>query len=182
MIAVTALVATSVFGASLSHLLKTQRLYGQNWQLDLGNMTTPQLHKALAVMVPDPQVTKVTWGFSGKYLRVGKAPVEAIFMTVAKGPMSFSLVGGHHPRGDHQIALGTATLRQAGLHIGSRVPVTITNRSNAWISRSFEVVGTVALPRPSALAGWALGRCSRSMPPGRWCVRAGPLKARASAS
>ena len=41
--AVCALVATSVFGASLSTLLSTPRLYGQDFQVVLGSLTGPQV-------------------------------------------------------------------------------------------------------------------------------------------
>ncbi|MFI5034953.1 MAG: ABC transporter permease [Acidimicrobiales bacterium] len=155
-VAVTALVATVVFGASLTNLLTTPRLYGQNWQLDLGNMTTSQLHSALATMEPDPTVSKITWGFAGKYLTVGTVPVQGIFVNVAKGPMAFSLVDGHYPKGDHQIALGVTTLSQAHLHIGSRVPVTLVTKSGPR-THTLEVVGTVSLPPTFSNGGLGVG-------------------------
>ncbi len=85
-VAVMALVATTVFGASLNHLVRTPPLYGQNWQLDLGSMTTPQLDRALATLKPNRRVTNITWGFAGKYVRVGSVVVEGVFVTSAKGP------------------------------------------------------------------------------------------------
>lgn len=156
-IAMTALVATTVFGASLSHLVSTPRLYGQNWQLDMGNMSTAQVRQALATLVPDHEVTKVTWGFSGEYIQVGTTPVEGIFAKVAKGPMAFSLVDGHYPKGDSQIALGATTLHQAGLHVGSRTKVTITGPSGTASSRWFTVVGSVALPPTFSIGGLGVG-------------------------
>jgi ABC-type lipoprotein release transport system permease subunit len=156
-VAVTALVATTVFGASLSNLLTTPRLYGQNWQLDLGNMTTAQVHRVVATLDADPRVTKVTWGFSGKYLKVGRVAVEGVFVTVAKGPMAFSLVDGHYPSGDSQVALGATTMSQAGLHLGSRVPISIINKSGATHSRMFQVVGVVTLPPTFSIGGLGVG-------------------------
>lgn len=156
-VAVTALVATTVFGASLTNLLTTPRLYGQNWQLDMGNMTRPQVQQVLVATVHDFQVTKVTWGFSGKYVRVGKIAVEAVFVTVAKGPMAFSLVDGHYPQGDGQIVLGATTLAQTRLHVGSRVPVAIVNRTGKSLSRTMEVVGVVSLPPTFSIGGLGVG-------------------------
>ncbi len=156
-VAVIALVATSVFGASLTHLVNTPPLYGQNWQLDLGNLTTPQLNAALATMKPDPEVTKITWGFTGKYLDVGSVPVQGIFVNVAKGPMAFSFVNGHPPRGDSEIVLGSMTMAQAKLHVGSVVRVALINKSGKTLRHDFKVVGTVALPPTFSAGGLGVG-------------------------
>ena len=74
-VAVIALVATSVFGASLTHLVSTPSLYGQNWQRWTWEIsTTPQLNAALATMKLRPRaVTKITWAYSGKVPRHWRA-------------------------------------------------------------------------------------------------------------
>lgn len=156
-VAVIALVATSVFGASLTHLVTTPPLYGQNWQLDLGGLTTPQLKTALSAMKANPEVTKISWGFAGKYLDVGSVPVEGIFVNVAKGPMAFSLVNGHAPRGSSQIALGATTMAQAKLHVGSSVAVTLSTRAGKKFTHEFRVVGTVVLPPTFSIGGLGVG-------------------------
>jgi len=156
-VAVAALIATTVFGASLTHLVKTPPLYGQNWQLDMGNMTTPQVKTALATFDPNKYVTKVTWGFSGKYVRVGTVTVEGVFVNVAKGPMAFSLVNGRYPKGDSEMALGAATMAQAHLHVGSRVPVSLVNKSGKVVARTLQVVGTVTLPPTFSIGGLGVG-------------------------
>jgi hypothetical protein len=156
-VAVVALVATSVFGASLTHLVTTPPLYGQNWQLDLGNMTTPQLNTALATMKPDPKVTKITWGFAGKYIDVGSVPVQGIFVNVAKGPLAFSLVNGHAPHGDSQILLGSTTMTQAKLHVGSSVLVSLIIKNGKKLQHNFRVVGTVTLPPTFSAGGLGAG-------------------------
>lgn len=156
-VAVIALVATSVFGASLTHLVSTPPLYGQNWQLDLGNLTTPQLNKALATMKPDPSVTKITWGFTGKYIDIGAAPVEATFVNVAKGPMVFSFDNGHAPRGNSEIVLGSTTMAQAKVHVGSLAHVVLINKSGKNLHHDFRVVGTVTLPPTFSPGGLGIG-------------------------
>ncbi len=156
-VAVMALVATSVFGASLTHLVKTPPLYGQNWQLDLGNLTTPQLDKALAAMKSDHAVTKITWGYSGKYLQVGSVPVQGIFVSVAKGPMAFSLVNGHSPRGDSQIVLGSTTMARAKVHVGSQVRISLIDKQGKTHRHKFRVVGTVVLPPDFSTGGLGVG-------------------------
>ncbi|MGD0984289.1 MAG: hypothetical protein ABSA65_10810 [Acidimicrobiales bacterium] len=42
-VAVTALVATAVFGVSLSNLVSTPALYGMNWQVDLSGLNYQQV-------------------------------------------------------------------------------------------------------------------------------------------
>jgi ABC-type lipoprotein release transport system permease subunit len=156
-VAVLALVATTVFGASLTHLVKTPALYGQNWQLDMGGMNTPQLNKALATFDPNSNVTKVTYGFAGKYVKVGTVTVEGIFVNVAKGPMAFSLVSGKYPKGNDQLLLGATTLSQAHLHVGSSVTVSLDNVSGKLESRTMQVVGTVSLPPTFSIGGLGVG-------------------------
>jgi ABC-type lipoprotein release transport system permease subunit len=156
-VAVMALVATTVFGASLTHLVKTPPLYGQNWQLDMGSMTTPQLNTVLATFDPNKNVTKVTYGFAGKYVKVGTVTVEGVFVNVAKGPMAFSLVSGRYPKGNDQMLLGATTMSQAHLHVGSRVSVSLVNVSGKVESRTLQVVGTVSLPPTFSIGGLGVG-------------------------
>lgn len=176
-LAVTALVATTVFGASLSHLLTTPRLYGQNWQLDMSNLSTAQVHRVLARIVPDPEVTKVTWGFAGKYVKVGTTPVESIFVNVAKGPMAFALVDGHYPNGDSQIVLGTSTMRKAGLRVGSRTLVSIAGPTGTLRSHVFRVVGSVSLPPTFSIGGLGDGAVMRLHAAAATVCGAGPDQA-----
>lgn len=152
-LAVAALVAVVSFGASLTNLLNTPRLYGQNWQLGLNNLTIKQVRSVIATLDPYPAVTKVTYGVSGKYLKVAGVAVQSLLVDVAKGPMVFSLVAGYYPKGDGQIALGSSTLSQTRAHLGSRVPVTIITKSGVARTRTLEVVGVVCLPPTFSIGG-----------------------------
>jgi hypothetical protein len=156
-IAVIALVATSVFGASLNNLVSTPRLYGQDFQLGLGNLTTPQLKAVLAAIKTDPTVTKVTWGFSGKYLDVGSIPVEGVFVEVAKGPMALSFDNGHPPHGNSEIVLGSTTMSAAKAHVGSIVHVALINRAGKTLRHEFRVVGAVTFPQAFTTGGLGVG-------------------------
>ena len=126
-VAVAALVATTVFGASLSNLLATPRLYGLGWQVDLGNLTYQQATGVVKEFALNPSVTKITYGINGKYVDVNGSPVEATAVKAGKGPLVFSLIDGRYPHGDGEIALGTQTLsaaacpcRLSGLAFGHR--------------------------------------------------------------
>jgi ABC-type lipoprotein release transport system permease subunit len=155
--AVAALVAATIFGASLTNLLTTPRLYGENWQVSFDGVTTKQLHHVLATLEANLAVTGVTYGGVGKYLQVGDVAVQSVYVTVAKGPMVFSLVSGHHPTGAGQIDLGQTVLKQAKLHVGSRVEVTVVNTKGVSRRQVFRVVGTVAIPPILGIGGLGNG-------------------------
>jgi hypothetical protein len=121
-LAVAALVATTIFGASLSHLLATPRLYGANWRVNLDNVTTKQLRAALPELKDNPEVTRITYGGVGKYLQVGSVAVESAYLTTAKGPMVPSLDSGHYPTRDGQIALVRQRWRKLGCTWGRARP------------------------------------------------------------
>src|SRR6202035_3390960 len=151
-LAVAALVSTAVFGASLSNLLSTPRLYGLGWQVDIGNLTYPQAAHIVRGLVANPDVAKVTYGVNGKFVDVNGTTVQAVVVSVGKGPMMFSLIDGRYPRGDFEVALGTQTLAAAHAHVGSRVPVSVIGPSGTARTSDFTVVGTMAFP-PSLSAG-----------------------------
>jgi ABC-type lipoprotein release transport system permease subunit len=152
-LAVAAIVATSMFGASFSHLIATPRLYGANWQVDLGNISESQV-RSIAVKLRDtPGVTRITDGVTGKYVDVNGTTVQAILVQVVKGPMVFSLVQGHEPRGDGQIVLGSGSLRAAHAHVGSRIPVSIVDASGKQSTRQLTVVGIVTIPPSFNIGG-----------------------------
>ncbi|HEV3212455.1 MAG TPA: ABC transporter permease [Acidimicrobiales bacterium] len=151
-VAVAALVATAVFGASLSNLLGTPRLYGVGWQASIGGIYYPKAAAIVHGLLDNPAVTKVTYGINGKYIDVNGAPVQATLVDVAKGPMVFSLVDGRYPRADGEVALGTQSLAAAHAHVGSTVPVAVIGPSGKSRTSEFTVVGTVVLP-PNLSAG-----------------------------
>lgn len=156
-LAVTALVATSVFGASLSNLLTTPRLYGVNWQVLLDDLSYPQVRAEAGTLAGDPNVETVTYSVEGKYVKVGDATVPATLVDVAKGPMAFSLVNGHYPTGAGEIALGATTLSQSGAHVGSNIPVTIVAGSGVARTALLTVVGTIAFPPSFGTGGFGIG-------------------------
>lgn len=137
--------------------MNTPPLYGQNWQLELSDLTTPQLHAALATMKPNPAVTNITTAFTGKYVDVGTTAVEGTFESVAKGPMVFSLVNGRAPRGLSEILLGSTTMSQAKLHVGSLAHVSLIDKSGTTYHHAFRVVGTVTLPPSFSAGGLGVG-------------------------
>jgi ABC-type lipoprotein release transport system permease subunit len=180
-LAVAALCATGVFGASLSNLTATPRLYGVPFQLNISNPSGgPPPPALLASLEHDKAVTGIMKGFAAQ-VSVNKVTVGAAVVTPIKGPILLSTVSGHVPDGDGQIGLGATTMRQAGAHLGSVVRVTVPSPLGGRRAASFRVVSQISFP---VLSGLSLGTGSAftipgyenaACPPGprhRGCLRA----------
>jgi len=144
--AVMALCGTAVFGASLSHLTATPRLYGDTFQL---NFTDPTGGRPDPVLLRNLEhnkaVTGITEGIAAE-ISVNKVAVGAIAGTAIRGQLLLSTVNGHLPINDHQIGLGETTMRQVGTHVGSLVHVTVSSPSGERRTATFQVVSQVSLP------------------------------------
>jgi FtsX-like permease family len=154
--AIVALVAASVFGASLSTLVSTPRLYGQDVQIAMSGFSGQFAKSVGARLQDDPEVTGVTAALIGKYVTVNHVSVSSIIALPLKGPMVFSLIQGHDPSGAGEIALGTQTMRSAGVHVGSIATVSVITPSGATRTGAFRVVGSMAFP-PVLSTGGGLG-------------------------
>jgi FtsX-like permease family len=145
-LAVLALAGTAVFGASLTHLTATPRLYGDTFQL---NFTDPANGKPDPVLLrsleQDKAVTGITEGIATEIL-VNKVVVGAIAGTPARGRLLLSTVTGHLPINNHQIGLGATTMRKVGAHVGSLVHVAMSLPSGRKRTGTFHVVSQVSFP------------------------------------
>jgi FtsX-like permease family len=126
MLSVVAVTAAFTFGANLLHLVDSPRLYGKNWDaaidLQFGAITPEQTRHLLGTTAA---ISGWTLGNHG-IVSIGGLIVPAIGLTPGQGPLlSPTLLEGHQPRNDHEIVLGTSTLRQIGRHVGDQVTVTV---------------------------------------------------------
>ena len=112
-LAVLALCATAVFGASLSHLTATPKLYGDPFQLSFNPNGGPPDPALLTSLEHDKAVTGITTWPGGGDIKINKSQVGTIAATAVRGHLLFSSVDGHLPNGDDQIGLGATTMRQA---------------------------------------------------------------------
>jgi hypothetical protein len=170
-LAVIALSGTTVFGASLSHLTATPRLYGDDFQLNFpineGNRGwEPALIKRL---LDDKRVSGITQGIAG-FVPIDNVPTGVIVGTAMRGQLLFSTVSGHLPTGDGQIGLGATTMRQIGAHVGSVVDFPTRNgavpmRVVSEVSFPVLAAESVSLGNGALLstAGFLAAEC----PPGR---------------
>ncbi len=145
-LAVVALCGTGVFGASLSHLTATPRLYGDPFQLNFtnpgGGAPDPALVRSLE---HNRAVTGITEGIAVE-ISIHGVSVGAVAGTAIRGPMLLSTVDGHIPSGADQIGLGVTTMRQAGAHLGSVIRVTVSLPSGGTRAVPFRVVSQVSFP------------------------------------
>ena len=155
--AIVALVAASVFGASLSTLVATPRLYGQDVQVVMSGFPGSVAQSIAADLKSNPAATEVTAALVGKFVTVNGVSVASIMAEPLKGPMVFSLVDGRDPGGVGEAALGTQTMRAAGLHVGSDATVSIITPSGATRTGKVRVVGSLALPPVLSTNGGGLG-------------------------
>ncbi len=145
-----ALAGGIVFGASLTHLLITPRLYGVSYDFEI---SSDQLNvtPVLRTLLRDHRVSAITGGVEGP-LRIANLTVDTLAGGSYKGPVLLTVTAGRYPSRPGQIALGAATLRQLGARIGSRVPVTIGRRT-----LPFTVVGTAVFPEFGSTGGLGTG-------------------------
>jgi hypothetical protein len=123
-LAVAAVVAAVVFGASFLGLVGTPHSYGQNWaqQLDLqvGSVPASTGGRVLAGISGLDQYAGGNYGLvsvAGPGGGAGTA-VPAIGIDQLHGRGFLTLLTGRAPAGPRQITLGPRTLRLLGLHVG----------------------------------------------------------------
>jgi ABC-type lipoprotein release transport system permease subunit len=145
--AVTALCATAVFGASLSHLVASPELYGSPFQAFVNGSGpgSPDETGLLAALARVPAIDRVTL-VSVPAVTVNKIGVRAATVTPVRGAVLLSAADGRLPAGEGEIALGAATMRASGARIGGSVRVTVTDPDGAPRTRRFLVVGMLPLP------------------------------------
>jgi hypothetical protein len=127
-LAVTALCATVVFGASLTRLVSSPELYGAPFQAEFTNQGTGSASvltgSLLAGLRQDPAIARVTLA-SVVEIEVNGRHVRSLAVTAIRGDALISVVDGRLPAGDHDIMLGAATLRAIGARPGGTIQVTV---------------------------------------------------------
>jgi ABC-type lipoprotein release transport system permease subunit len=125
-LAVAALSATTVFGASLTHLVHSPALYGAPYDVNFSNeglgsgaeLTGSLLHS----LQREPAIDRITLAAVAE-INVNGRPVRAVAVNAVRGPALISAVDGRLPRGDQDIVLGAATLRGLAAGAGDQVRV-----------------------------------------------------------
>ena len=160
-LAVTALAATTVFGASLTRLLNSPALYGAPFQLyiptDAGGTNAALENKLLSSLRRDRAIDRITLA-AGAEIDVNGRSVRTAAFSPARGPALLSAVDGRLPQGDRDIALGAATLRGLGAQAGDQVRVTVHDPvTGAARTSRFRVSGRAAFAPSFGTGGFGNG-------------------------
>ena len=147
--AVTALCATAVFGASLTHLLSSPELYGAPFQAYFSSDGTPGSQAkvngpVLKSLKDDDAIEQITLGAFVE-VNVNGRHVRTMAMTPVRGAALLSALDGRLPRGDRDIMLGVATMRATGARVGGTVRVTVADPDGTPHAASFHVIGRASL-------------------------------------
>jgi putative ABC transport system permease protein len=146
-VAVAAVVAALVFGASMIGLVSTPHRYGQNWdqELNLG-FTGVSAAFGAKLMSALPGVTGYAAGDKGQISVDGKT-VPATGITPQRGTSFLTLLAGRQPSGPGQIVLGAQTLRAVRRHVGQTVRVSVYSVEGVpGPERTMRVVGEAVFP------------------------------------
>jgi hypothetical protein len=148
-LAVTAVVAAVVFGASLNGLTTHPARYGWNWSLLLdaeGGYGHWQPGAIPRLLAGQPEVTG--WStFSFTQLPVDGQEVPVLGLDRHQGSVQPPTTSGHPLTGPDQIELGPSTLRLLGKKVGDRVCAGAGRCGQPGaVARELTVVGTVTLP------------------------------------
>ena len=159
-LAVAALCATAVFGASLTRLISSPALYGVPFQAEFSNQGTgPEsafTGPVLTSLRKDPAIARITVATIAA-MDVNGRQVRAVAANAIRGPALISVVDGRLPRGDREIMLGAATMRSVGARPGGLVRVTVTDPQGARHQAQFRVVGRASFPPGFGTGGLGTG-------------------------
>lgn len=144
-LAVAALCATAVFGASLTLLLSSPALYGAPFQVEFTNLGTGSgsvlTGSLLTGLRKEPAMKRITLVTVAE-IAVNGRHVRTLAVTAIRGPALISTVDGRLPTGDGDIMLGAATMRSIGARSGGLIRVTVPDPvTGAAHTSQFRVIG-----------------------------------------
>src|SRR6201994_4627842 len=111
-----AMLASLVFGASLSHLLGSPPLYGVTWDTEIWNNNGPGAVPAAGPVVrADPDIATAAFIQTGIDFRLGGHVLSGFAYTPVKGTFAASMLTGRVPVSAGEVALGASTAAQLGV-------------------------------------------------------------------
>ena len=131
-LAVAALCGTVVFGSSLSHLTATPAEYGQGFDAWFSANTTgtEAQNEQLLTAVERPGIDAILAGVSGAGHR--RRPADRRPRRADRpGPLRHDGHDGKPPAAPNQVLLGSKTMQQLGVHIGSTVRVNFASSAGS---------------------------------------------------
>ena len=120
-LALAAVMAALVFGASLAHVISDPRLAGWNWDVAVGN---PHSGDTAAQAIPKLRANADLAGFTATALGggdIGGQDIPVVGIRLLRGYVAPPLLAGRLPRGPREIALSGGELRALHTGIGGLV-------------------------------------------------------------
>ena len=142
-VAVAALVAVVVLGASLTQLLSSSDHYGLRWDVQLAQFTEESIVRdGPPVLAADARVEGLAIGFTDSAI-ISDAHSTLIAMDPIKGELRPPLVRGAYPRTADEVALGRRTMNRLGVGLGDVAQFDVDELE---IETRLRVVGEVLVP------------------------------------
>ncbi|MGN6793472.1 MAG: hypothetical protein ACTHJW_13900, partial [Streptosporangiaceae bacterium] len=160
-LALAALCATAIFGASLTRLISTPALYGAPFQVQFANQGTGTgkvLTGALLTNLRhDPAIARITLATVVE-IDVNGHHVRAVALKPVRGPALISKVDGRLPRDGREIMLGASTIRSVGAQAGGVVRVRVPGPATRTAQTvTFRVTGRASFPPSFGTGGLGSG-------------------------
>jgi ABC-type antimicrobial peptide transport system permease subunit len=146
--AVVAIAAVATFGANLSRLVHTPRLYGQSWDVTVDSqfspLPTPQIESLMRRL---PGVTAWTYG-THTDVNVGRQIIPAVALVSSRhGVIAPTVVSGRPAVGPHEVVFGAKTLEHIHRHVGQTVSASQPNPGTATPpAETMRIVGRSVFP------------------------------------
>lgn len=156
------------FAATTSYALYTTAAFSRLWagrtagvafsfvRLRGGAAAFPRFEAQARALEHDPQITDIAIGGGGGVMIDGRV-VSALAGAGLRGPLPLVTAGGRLPRTTSEVALGAATLRQLGAHVGSEVRVTAQQSAGGSRTSRYLVTGTVVFAPSDGTGGLGTG-------------------------
>jgi hypothetical protein len=128
------------FSASLGNLLHQPRLYGWNWDIQVGDLFAPDLRPEATRLAARPETEAVSAATIVR-LHSGSVLFDALAIDPVKGSTPPTVVEGRAAQAPNEIMVGTRTLEDLHRRIGDEITVSTGGRP-----ARLRVVGRGVLP------------------------------------
>ena len=140
-IGIAAVAAALTITASADRLLTTPRLYGQNWDAQIGDGNVPGYSRGVHRGAAGGPVDRRAGGRHGPRARLDGRPTAVFGLEAIRGPLSLTMLEGRPPAAPDEILLGST----AAAALDARVGDTVEGRLGRS-PRPVRVVGRAVLP------------------------------------
>ena len=147
-LAVAAIAATATFGANLSRLVHTPRLYGQSWDVTVDAQFSPlPTARIAALLAAQPGVTAWTFGTHADVSIGGRIIPGIALMTTDRSTVAPTVVAGRSAQRSDEITLGTKTLDALHRSVGQTLTAQLPNPGpQTPPTRRMRIVGRSVFP------------------------------------